>query len=489
MKPFRLALLTSAMLAAAGMVVPMAVSDARAQSRATTSTEAGQTLTLAAGKSAIIDLPRDAAEIFVGNPKVANAVVRTARRLFVMAVDNGQTSIYALDKEGNRFLALDLRVGRDIGELNQILRTAMPSVKIYAKTVNDSIILLGEADSALDAQKAYDIAQAFVGSTAYGGSAPASGQGSISFGGTPLVVNGNLINSITIRGRDQVMVKVTVAEVRRSVVKQFGINTDGSWNSRLKFAAGGDAMNSVTAVAPSVANLSSVGKVLNFSSTLNMLERNGVARVLAEPTVTATSGESAKFVAGGQTQVASTSSWDGSKCSVLYAMKPYGVTLSMTPVVLSEGRIQLHISTEVTEVDNVRSVTTTNCAGLPGIRTRANSTTVELPSGGSVVSAGLLQQRSEQIFSGQPGLMSLPVLGALFRSREFQREDTELMIVMTPYIAKPVSPDQIARPDDGFVDPSDGQAIFLGRMNRLYSTRSNPQNLQVLKGRVGFIND
>lgn len=487
MKPFRLALLTSAMLAAAGMVVPMAVSDARAQSRATMSGEAGQTLTLAAGKSAIIDLPRDAAEIFVGNPKVANAVVRTARRLFVMAVDNGQTSIYALDKDGNRFLALDLRVGRDIGELNQILRTAMPSAKIYAKTVNDSIILLGEADSALEAQKAYDIAQAFVGwSTAGGGTA--SGQGSISFG-TTQVVSGNLINSITIRGRDQVMVKVTVAEVRRSVVKQFGINTDGSWNSRLHFNTGGDAMNNVTGVAPSVANLTSIGKALNFSSTLNMLERNGVARVLAEPTVTATSGEGAKFVAGGQTQVASTSNWDGKKCTVVYALKPYGVSLSMTPVVLSEGRIQLHISTEVTEVDNVRSVTNTNCAGLPGMRTRANSTTVELPSGGSVVSAGLLQQRSEQIFTGQPGLMSLPVLGTLFRSREFQREDTELMIVMTPYIAKPVSPDQLARPDDGFVDPSDGQAIFLGRMNRLYSTRSNPQNLQILKGRVGFIND
>jgi pilus assembly protein CpaC len=150
MRSFRLALLTGATIAVAGMALPALVVDARAQSRAATVSEAGQTLTLAAGKSAIIDLPRDAAEIFVGNPKVANAVVRTPRRLFVMGVDNGQTSIYALDKDGNRFLNLDLRVGRDVGELNQILRSALPNTKIYGKTVNDSIILLGEADSALE---------------------------------------------------------------------------------------------------------------------------------------------------------------------------------------------------------------------------------------------------------------------------------------------------------------------------------------------------
>lgn len=493
----RLALLTSATLAVAALVAPPAVPGALAQSSAISGGGTGQTLTLAAGKSAIIDLPRDAAEIFVGNPKVANAVVRTARRLFIMAVDNGQTSIYALDRDGNRFLNLDLRVGRDIGELNQILRSAMPNTRIYAKTVNDSIILLGEADSALEAQKAYDIAQAFVGwSTAGGG--VASGQNSVSFGSTQ-VVNGNLINSITIRGRDQVMVKVTVAEVRRSVVKQFGINTSGDWTSKFGVNLGGDMINSVTGTPPAVAGLSGFGNGL--SAILNTLERNGVARVLAEPTVTATSGEPAKFVAGGETQVATTATFTPAtpaygttpakpaSCAVSYALKPYGVNLSMTPIVLSEGRIQLHISTEVTEVDNVRSVTTKNCAGLPGVRTRANSTTVELPSGGSVVSAGLLQQHSEQVFAGQPGLMSLPILGTLFRSRDYQREETELMIIMTPYIAKPVAPDRLARPDDGFVDASDGQAMFLGRMNRLYSTRSNPQNLQTLKGRVGFIND
>ena len=487
MRSFRLALMTGASLAAA-MLLPALLAEARAQSRAATVSEAGQTLTLAAGKSAIVDLPRDAVEIFVGNPKVANAIVRTPRRLFVMGVENGQTSIYALDKDGNRFLNLDLRVGRDVGELNQILRAAMPNSKIFGKTVNDSIILLGEADSALEAQKAYDIAFAFVGTTAYGGGTSSSSSGnSISFGGTELV-RGNLVNSITIRGRDQVMVKVSVAEVRRSVLKQLGINATGDWTSRFGgLSSGGDMMNPTTVGPSAFATIGGIGQ--SVTATLNTLERNGVARVLAEPTVTATSGEVAKFVAGGQTQVATTAAFDGSTCRVQYGLKPYGVSLSMTPIVLSEGRIQLHISTEVTEVDSARGVNVKSCSGLPGIRTRANSTTVELPSGGSVVSAGLLQQRSEQVFQGQPGLMSLPVLGTLFRSREYQREETELMIIMTPYIARPVAPDKLARPDDGFVDPSDGQANFLGRMNRIYSTRSNPQNLQILKGRVGFIND
>lgn len=487
MTSLRIALLAGALLSAS----PFLPAAALAQMQVQSSEDGARTLTLAQGKSAIIDLPRDAAEIFVANPKVANAVVRTKRRIFVMGVENGQTSIYALDKDGVRFLNLELRVGRDVGELRQILRTAMPTARVDVRTVNDTVILLGEVDSAADAQKAYDIATAFVGYTvAGGGGASTSGGGSsVSFANTQ-VVEGKLINSIVIRGRDQVMVKVTVAEVRRNALKQFGVNPNGSWtqgsfNMPAEFTSPQSIITPYSGKALLDAGSGKLGGMLQ------MMERNGVARILSEPTVTATSGETAKFVAGGQTQVATSSEFDSeaNACKVKYELKNYGVNLSMTPVVLTEGRIQLHVSTEVTEVDPVVAVTNSRCAGLPGVTTRANSTTLELPSGGSAMSAGLLQQHSQQIFRGQPGLMSLPILGALFRSREYQRQDTELVIIMTPYISKPVRADEIARPDDGFADPSDGQAIFLGRMNRLYSTRSNPQNLQILKGRVGFIND
>lgn len=475
------ALAASALVAAAVMTTPPAA----AQSQVTRTTDNGQTLTLAAGKSAIVDLPRDAAEIFVANPKVANAVVRTPRRLYVMAVDNGQTSIYALDKDGNRIANIDLRVGRDIGELRNILRAAMPNTNIEVRTVNDTIILLGEVDSAAEAQKAYDIATAFVGYSAVGGNGNVTG-GGVSFGATT-VVQGKLINSLVIRGRDQVMVKVTVAEVRRSIMKQFGINSNGSWNS-----PAGASREASAGIDPAGASFSLARSWGSLGARLNMLERNGVARILAEPTITSVSGEAASFLAGGSTQVPVSSVYDttNKRCVITYGAQNYGVSLNVTPMVLTEGRIQLHVNTTVSEPNETDGSPSFNgCSSVPGMRQRTNETTVELPSGGSVVSAGLLSSRSAQVFQGQPGLMSLPILGTLFRSREYQRQDTELMIILTPYISKPVRADQLARPDDGFVDPSDGQAIFLGRMNRLYSTRSNPQNLQNLKGRVGFIND
>jgi pilus assembly protein CpaC len=166
----------------------------------------------------------------------------------------------------------------------------------------------------------------------------------------------------------------------------------------------------------------------------------------------------------------------------------YGVTLNFTPLVLSEGRILLRVATEVTEVDPQQTFEFQNI-NVPGFRTRKNETSVELPSGGSIVSAGLIQVESNQVMNGLPGLMDLPVLGQLFRSRDYQRQETELMIIVTPYIAKPVGPNEVARPDDGFADASDPQAALLGHVNRIYSTTTNPTIIQNFKGRVGFIDD
>ena len=166
----------------------------------------------------------------------------------------------------------------------------------------------------------------------------------------------------------------------------------------------------------------------------------------------------------------------------------YGVTLNFEPVVLSEGRISLHLATEVSEPDRTQYFQFA-CANQVGFRTRTNETTVELPSGGSIVSAGLIQQTSKQAIAGIPGLINLPILGALFRSRDYQRQETELMIIVTPYLAKTLRPDQISKPDDGFTDPSDPQSWLLGRMNRIYSTAGNPELVKNYRGHVGFIND
>jgi pilus assembly protein CpaC len=180
------------------------------------------------------------------------------------------------------------------------------------------------------------------------------------------------------------------------------------------------------------------------------------------------------------------------QCLISILQQPYGVSLNFTPVVLSQGRIQLRIATEVTDIDFSKQVTI-NDAGtnisVPGFRTRKNETTVELPSGGSIASAGLLSTETAQTINGVPGLMNLPILGALFRSRDFQRNETELLIIVTPFIVHAVDPSQVVKPDANFSDATDPQTWLLGRVNKIYSTVGTTQSLQNYTGKVGFINE
>lgn len=447
--------------------------------------ESGQRLSMGIGKSVIIDLPRDASEIFVGNPAVANAVVRSPRKLYVIGMANGQTTIFALDANGGEIAKIDINIGRDVGELQRILRAALPTSDISARTVEDSIILTGTVATAGEAQKAVDIANGFVRSDGGQSSQAAAGAEGSSSGGSSRVVN-----SLVIRGRDQVMLKVTISEVSRQVLKQLGVNAasaSGGWGA---LAMDNPFSLNLQSTSASSLILNGAG---NLQTTLRAFERYGVARVLAEPSVTAISGESAKFMAGGELPVPQGQSCSPDQngrisCSSSVSFKPYGISLNFTPVVLSEGRILMRIATEVTEVDQTQSFTFSS-VNVPAFRTRKNETSVELPSGGSIVSAGLIQAKSRQVINGLPGLMNLPILGAAFRSRDFQREESELLIIVTPYIAKTVNPNDIVRPDDGFIEATDPQSWFLGRVNKLYSTRSNPEAAKGLNGRFGFIID
>jgi pilus assembly protein CpaC len=444
--------------------------------------------TMGVGRSIIIDLPRDATEILVANPAVANAVVRSPRKIFVLATGAGQTTIFALDQQGRQIANIELTIGRDVGELSQILKAALPKSEIVPRTINDTIILTGFVDSAGEAQQVVDIARGFA--SKLNSAAPGVA------GGGKTSDDGSVVNSLVIRGRDQVSLKVTIAEVQRQVLKQLGVATNttggekqvaGNWGSFVQdnpFSLNGQVSKSaIQFLGPN-----------NTSVTLNAFERYGVSRVLAEPTVTAVSGENAKFVVGGEVPVPSSSSCTAigttsqALCTPSIAYKPVGVELNFTPVVLSEGRILLRIATEVTEVDNQNSFTYAGVT-VPGFRTRKHETSVELPSGGSIATAGLLQQNARNSINGLPAVMNLPILGALFRSRDYQRQETELLIVVTPYIVRPVAPSEIARPDDGFADASDPQGWLLGRVNRLYSSRNNPEAVQNYKGRFGFITD
>ena len=448
---------------------------------------------LTKGRSLIVDLPRDAKEVFVANPAVANAVVRSSRKLFLIGIDNGATSIFVMDADGRQIAALDVTIARDINVLKLSLQQSLPGGRFDVKAVGDSIVLSGNVASASEAQQAVDIANAFVGVSAGIGGA----------------VRGAVINNLAIRNKDQVMIRVTVVEVARNVIKQFGINTYGNWTALNPIDAANNFLTNensfpLTGTNTPVANqLSASVRAGGFSlqATLKAFERAGVSRILAEPTLTAISGEAAKFTAGGEIPVPSNCSAASSVsvgtttsagCIVSLTYKPYGVSLSFTPVVLAENRISVRVATDVVELDPQNSFTyylNNRPTPVPATTKRSSETTVELASGATIMTAGLIQQKSKAAISGLPGLMSLPILGALFRSRDYQRDETELMIMVTPYIAQPMEARQVQRPDDGFVDAPDGKAVLLGRLNKLYGTVGGGTLGPAYRGRVGFIPD
>ena len=452
-----------------------------------------QRLQLGVGQSVIVDLPDEAGEIYVGDPAVANAIVRSAKRIYISAVANGQTSIFALGRDGRRIAVFQVSVGRAVTELLNLLNTALPGNEIHVRTVENTIILTGSVASAEEAQKALDIADGFVNDTApstqgatvsiSNGSSGASGAGGGASGGKSNSPRGRVINALTIRGADQVSLRVTIAEIRRDIIKQLGVNLsgagpNGSFTLDNPFAING-------AVATSEGTLNWFRGTQSLSATLQAFEREGVAHTLAEPTVTAVSGETAKFLAGGTIPILNSVTCQPT-CQYGFIQQPYGVTLNFTPIVLSQGRIQLRIATEVTDIDYAKQITYSGIS-IPGFRTRSNTTTVELPSGGSIASAGLISTQTQQAINGFPALMNVPILGALFRSRDYQRNETELLIVVTPFIAHAVDPSQVVRPDQNFQDASDPQTWFLGRVNRLYSTSQSLEPMPGYAGKIGFI--
>ena len=449
-------------------------------------------LDLSIGRSIVIDLPRDAKEVFVANPAVANAVVRSARKIFLIGVANGGTSVMAMDAEGRQIAAFEVNVGRDLNPLRQTLRRVLPNARIDVQPAGDSILLTGTVPNAGEAQQALDIASVFVGVGAVTGAAANAGASSVSKGG--------VINALSITGREQVMLKVTVVEMARTAIKQLGINVNGNWN--LTSLAAGAFTGGLSAPASAVTGVigglggsgGSVGGQASFGNgnssiygQVSALERAGVSRILAEPTLVAISGETANFLAGGEIPIPIYSCTGGTTvgCTPSILYKKYGVSLDFTPVVLSEGRISLKVTTEVSEIDRDNQNTAT---GTPGFRTRRSSTSVELPSGGTIVTAGLISSQTSQSINGVPGLINLPILGALFRSRDFNRRDSELMIMVQPFIAKPMEAAQAVRPDDGFVDATDGQTILLGRLNKLYGVHG-AGSAPGAGARFGFITD
>lgn len=476
-------------------------------------------LTLGVGKSMVIDLPRDIKDVLVANPKVANAVVRSSRRVFVIGIATGATNIFFFDSTGRQIAGFDVSVARDVKIIEAAIRRFIPDADVQVESIGDGIILTGSVANQAESQQAYDIASHFIAagsdfsSSSGGGQNAAGNSGSVS-GGTSLQVNvggasasnnsGKVINNIVVRGRDQVMLKVTVAEVERDIIKQLGINLSGSlgygtavvnFNNTNPFTALGQSLSG-SAVAAGWKNQS-------ITATLQAMEQAGVVHLLAEPNLTAISGETATFVAGGQFPIlngyscSATSNTPGAPttCQPSISFKNFGVSLNFTPIVLSGGRISLKVLTEVSDLSSANSLVvtqpgTTATATIPSIRTRRADTTVEIPSGGSLAMAGMIQDETRHNINGFPGLMELPILGPLFKSNDYINQRTELMILVTPYIVRSVPEKDLSRPDDGFADPSDPAQVLLGNFNRLYGVggRTDPPH-DTYHGNYGFILD
>ena len=429
--------------------------------------QAAKFTTLGVGKSIVIDLPGDIKDVLVADPKIANAVVRTSRRAYLIGVAVGQTNVFFFDADGKQLMGLDIAVTRDLNGIRAAIKKVLTNADITVEGLADGIMLAGSVASPGDAQQAYDLAVRLAG-------------------------NGNkVVNGITVRGRDQVMLKVTVAEVQRDVVKQLGINLSGTvgygtavvdFNNTPPFGIAGPLFNPESFIS-SKFNWGTN----NVTAKLRAMEQANVIRTLAEPNLTAISGESASFLAGGEFPVVTGSTCDanGKVCSPTITYKKFGVSLNFTPVVLAEGRISLRVGTEVSELSSEAAV-----QGIPGLRVKRTETSVEIPSGGALALAGLIQEQTKQQINGLPGLMELPVLGALFKSRDFVNRQSELIVLITPYIVRAVAQKELSKPDDGFADASDPATSLLGRFNRLYGVpgRDNPRQ-QPYRGNVGFILD
>ena len=428
---------------------------------------------LGIGKSVAIDLPTDIKDVLVADPKIANAVIRTSRRVYMIGVAIGQTNIFFFGADGKQIAGFDIAVTRDLNGVRAALKQSMPDADIRIEGVADGVMLTGSVASAAKSQQAYDLAARLVGDGA------------------------KVVNGITVRGRDQVMLKVTVAEVRRDIVKQLGIDLSGSFNYGAA-VVNLNTDNPFSATGQALSNTSFGGTWKGITATLRAMDRAGVIRTLAEPSLTAISGETATFVAGGEFPIPNGLSCDTTKsppvCQAQVDFKKFGVSLVFTPVVLSEGRISLKVLTEVSDLSSQNALTlqvpgSSQALTIPSISTRRAETTVEIPSGGSLALAGMIQEQTKQSINGVPGLMQLPILGALFKSRDYINNQTELMILVTPYVVHAVAAKQLSRPDDGFADPNDPATALLGRFNRIYGVAGKAEPSSDYHGKYGFILD
>lgn len=488
-------------------------------------------VSLGTNKSIVIDLDRPASDVIITNPAIADATVQTAKRIIFRGVEVGQTNAFIFDLNGKPLANLEITVDQDTAIIEQMIERYVPDARVSVEGANGSLVVSGVVDSLVQSDQVLRLV------ATYSPTGDATG----------------IVNMMSVRAKDQVMLEVRIVEMQRTVVKQLGINLSGATNfgdlasqalSQLFDAAGnplyfdpdalglntvqqGVALQSLQPATPysnrfrissantfnvagsALGGLSSEVGYTNYvggtfqssvGAAFDALERVGIVRTLAEPNITAVSGESAKFLAGGEFPVPVSQDNEG---NIGIEFKPFGVGLAFTPVVLSEGRISLKVSTEISELSNQGAFQGQSIAGvttsgevitaqtltIPSLTVRRAESVVELPSGGSMMLAGLIQSRTRQTIDQLPGLKKLPVLGALFQSRDFINEETEMVVIITPYLVDPAKKDELKSPADGFVNASDPKTIFFGKLNAQYAEAGKGLSKDNYSAPVGFIEE
>lgn len=430
-------------------------------------------LTLNTGK--LIKLDKAATSVFIGNPELADVQVQSPTIIYIFAKKPGKTNLFALNGKGDVLLNSPVAISHDVVSLEKALLDVDPKGQLKAESMRDGIVLTGRAATASVSEDARRIAALYTSPE-------------------------NILNRIVVEGSQQVNLRVQVAEVARSVTKQLGVNwenlSSGLGNFSLGTFVGRDVIDSSSLITRN-GTASSLFAGFNDGQTaiqgiIDALEDEGLITVLAEPNLTALSGETANFLAGGEFPIPVPQE-DGA-ISIEY--KEFGVSLTFTPNIVSNNRINLRVKPEVSQLSSASAININNIF-IQSLLTRRAETTVELASGQSFVLGGLLNSDSDNNVSKTPFLGELPIIGALFRSTSFQRNETELVIIVTPYLVEPTN-SRIALPTDGYIPPNDKDLYKDGKSFRPTDSSAAPvdntapataKNSVKLIGPAGFITE
>lgn len=462
-RKFKTKLLVAAL--AAVPMVAMPATTATAQQVVSPSQE----IVLSIGRGELVTVPGSMADVFVANDEVADVQIKSQRQLYVFGKAGGETTIYASNERGDVIFSANIRVGSNIGSVDQMLTLAMPDAKVSVSTMGaNTVLLTGTVGAPEDAAEAERLVQAFLGDGA------------------------NVISRLKTATPLQVNLQVKFAEVSRSLVREIGANlTSGDATNGFQIGIGsgrgaltqftpggpvgtnvttGDGGTSVIATAGGT-TIAGLGKLfgVDLAGTLDLSERLGLVTTISEPNLTALSGETATFLAGGEFPIPISQGLG----QVTVQFRQFGVSLAYTPTVLSNGRISMRVRPEVSELSTQGAITL-NGFQVPAITTRRTETTVELGSGQSFMIAGLMSANSQSSLEKAPGIGDVPILGNLFRSRDFRRGETELVIIVTPYLVKPVNAKDIKLPTDGFRSASEFEQLLGYKDNAGVSGEQRP---------------